>query len=277
MTFDFDGETAVAPRGDGRYEARLDPSWWVMRGPNGGYLAAVALRALAAAVGDPERAPRSLTVHYAAPPSEGALEIATCLERAGRSLTSCSARLEQGGRLVGLALGAFSRSRPGPELCDLAMPAVPPPAEVDPAPPPPPEAPPIARRWESRWVLGAPLMRGGEPTGTAAGDAVTACWIRLPERRVVDAAVAAALTDAAIPAIFSRVDQAFVVPTVDLTVHFRSALPVPGAQPDDFVLAVFRTGVVADGFLEEDGELWTADGTLVAQSRQLAAVMPLPG
>src|SRR5919106_1804077 len=56
--FDFDRETAVRPLGEGRYESRLDRSWWVHRGPNGGYLAAVALRAFTEAVADEERAPR---------------------------------------------------------------------------------------------------------------------------------------------------------------------------------------------------------------------------
>ncbi|MBA2326577.1 MAG: thioesterase family protein [Actinobacteria bacterium] len=270
--FDFDRETATTPLGDGRYESVLDRSWWVHRGPNGGYLAAIALRALAAAVEDDERAPRSLTVHYTEPPVEGSLRIATRVERAGRSLTSCSARLEQDGRLIGLALGAFSRPRPGPAFCDLTMPGVPPPDSIEPAPLPP-DVPPIARRWDSRFAIGAPRMRGGEPTDRA----VTAAWIRLPEGHQVDAVVAAAITDAAIPAVFSRLDEPIIVPTVDLTIHFRSALPVPGARPDDFVLAVFRTGVVAEGFLEEDGEVWAADGTLIAQSRQLAAVLPLPG
>src|SRR6266542_932964 len=82
--FDFYRETAVRPLGDGRFETHLDTSWWVHRGPNGGYLAAIVLRALIEAVGDEQRSPRSLTVHYAAPPAQGALEIATVIERAGR-------------------------------------------------------------------------------------------------------------------------------------------------------------------------------------------------
>src|SRR5687767_6561221 len=69
--FDFDRETRVAALGDGRYETELDRAWWVHRGPNGGYLAAIVLRALADAVGDDDRAPRSLTVHYAEPPVDG--------------------------------------------------------------------------------------------------------------------------------------------------------------------------------------------------------------
>jgi hypothetical protein len=64
------------------------------------------------------------------------------------------------------------------------------------------------------------------------------------------------------------------VPTVDLTIHFRAGLPMSGLGPDDFVLGHFRTRTVADGFLEEDGELWTAGGGLIAQSRQLAIMLP---
>jgi acyl-CoA thioesterase len=271
-TFDFDRETAVRALGDGRYESRLDRAWWVHRGPNGGYLAAIVLRALTEAVGDPTRSPRSLTVHYAAPPAEGALEIATTIERAGRSLTSCSARLTQDGKLIGLALGAFSQARPGPEFSDL-QPPVAPSADDSPVIDPPtddPMIPDIAFRWENR------MVRGGFPL-EATGEAVIARWIRLPESRVVDAAVAAAITDAVIPAVFGRIEEQIIVPTVDLTIHFRSSLPLPDAAPDDYVLAEFRTNVVAEGFLEEDGVIWSRDGVLLAQSRQLAAILPMPG
>jgi acyl-CoA thioesterase len=129
--------------------------------------------------------------------------------------------------------------------------------------------PAIAYRWDNRFVA------GGAPGTPTVGEAVAARWIRLPERRVVDHLVVAAMADAVIPAIFSRVEEPIIVPTVDLTVHFRTALPAPGARPDDYVLAVFRTGAAAEGYLEEDGEVWTEDGTLLAQSRQLAAVLPL--
>ena len=60
------------------------------------------------------------------------------------------------------------------------------------------------------------------------------------------------------------------VPTVDLTVHFRQALV---DRKDDYVLAVFRTRYAHEGFLEEDGEIWSRDGELLAQSRQLAVVL----
>ena len=59
-------------------------------------------------------------------------------------------------------------------------------------------------------------------------------------------------------------------PTVDLTVHFR-APEVVAAEP---VLAAFRSRFAHGGFFEEDGEVWSADGVLLAQSRQLALLMP---
>jgi acyl-CoA thioesterase len=110
--------------------------------------------------------------------------------------------------------------------------------------------------------------------GPAADRAVAGGWIRLPEQQPIDAMVAAAITDAWMPPVFSKVDEMIAVPTVDLTIHFRTALPLAALAPDDFVLAVFRTNVIADGFLEEDGEVWAPDGTLIAQSRQLAVVLP---
>ena len=55
------------------------------RGPNGGYLAAVILRALTATVDDEHRTPRSLTVHYLNPAGDGDVEIETRQERVGRS------------------------------------------------------------------------------------------------------------------------------------------------------------------------------------------------
>ena len=130
--------------------------------------------------------------------------------------------------------------------------------------------PDIAMRWENR------IVRGGFPLA-ATGEAVITRWIRLPEGRVVDGLVAAAITDAVIPAVFGRVEEQIIVPTVDLTIHLRSSLPLQDAKPDDYVLADFRTNVVAEGFLEEDGEIWSRDGVLLAQSRQLAAILPMPG
>lgn len=266
----FDAETAVVKLEPGRYSATMATRWWVVRGPNGGYLAAVILRALTDTVDDATRTPRSLTVHYASAPGEGDVELHTVIERVGRSLTTCTCRMEQHGKLVALAVAAFSKPRPGPEFCDIVMPQVPGPNFYVPRAAPK-DAPAIGSRYETRWAIGHPPVPG-IPSGARA---IAGGWIRLPEHRTVDALLAAAITDGWIPPTFSRIQEPVVVPTIDLTIHFRSELPHPGLAPDAFVLAVFRTTVAAGGFLEEDGEIWSPDGTLLAQSRQLATILPM--
>ena len=42
---------------------------------------------------------------------------------------------------------------------------------------------------------------------------------------------------------------------------------------DDWYLVTFSSRLSAEGFAEEDGELWSRDGRLLAQSRQLALVL----
>jgi acyl-CoA thioesterase len=264
----FDHDTAVIALRDGAYEGRIDPGWWVARGPNGGYVAAIILRAMTAEVADESRAARSLTVHYTAPPDEGLVRITTRIERAGRSLSTVSARMEQDGRLMALALAAFSRSRIAPAFADALAPDVPPPEAIEPYWPGPP-APVITERYSCRYAIGPQPFAAG-----AASDvAETGGWLQLAEPQIVDPIVVAAYMDAWIPAIFIRAGGMIPVPTIDLTVHFRATLPLPNAAPDDAYLVRFRSTTAADGFMEEDGELWSPDGVLVAQSRQLAAML----
>src|SRR5262249_56274518 len=90
----------------------------------------------------------------------------------------------------------------------------------------------------------------------------------------VDHVLVAALTDAWMPPIFTRVDARMGVPTIDLTIHFRAPLPAGEAG---WFLVLFRSQMAADGFVEEDGEVWSADGRLRADSREPARLLPAAG
>ncbi len=261
----FDRDTAVEALGPGRYQARLDPAWWIVRGPNGGYLAAVLVRALEAAVADPSRGLRSLTVHFLRPPSVGPAEIHTTVERVGRSLTSVTARMIQAGRPQALAIAAFSKPRQAGELHHATMPEVLPPEELEPRKAK--SAVPIHALYDERPAIGS-----GPWSEVRGREALSGGWIRLVEPRPLDDALMAAYADAWAPAVFATRDleTSMGVPTVDLTVHVRASLPP--ANADDFVLAIFRTREAREGFLEEDGEIWSRDGVLLAQSRQLAVL-----
>ena len=265
----FDRDTAVTPLGEGRFEARMDPGWWIVRGPNGGYIGAVLVRALEAAIGDPERQLRSITIHYLRPPAEGPVAIETTVERAGRSLSTLSARMWQDGKLQAIALAAFSSRREAGELRHAVMPEVLPPERLDPRDSL--SVIPIHDRYEQRVALG-PVVAKGEQTREAS----TGGWIRLTEPRPLDAALLVAYADGWPPAVFATHElerPGGGVPTVDLTVHVRADLAQLRLAPDDFAFVHFRTRQVSEGFLEEDGEIWSRDGVLLAQARQLGVLM----
>jgi acyl-CoA thioesterase len=263
---DFESDTAVAPAGDGVWRAAISPQWAVPRGPNGGYIAAVVLRAMEAQVADAERAPRSLTLHYLRPPAPGPCEVHVTVERAGRTLSSLSARLVQDGRVMVLALGAFAADFPSAADYASSPPAVDAPAELATVPDGPGILP-IARRVALAPVFGASPFSG-------AGEALAGGWLRLAEPRAADAAALAFYADAWLPTPFARMDAPAPAPTIDLTIHFRTRLPHPGMAPEDPVLARFVSRTSHGGYFEEDGELWAPDGTLLAQSRQLALLFP---
>jgi acyl-CoA thioesterase len=255
----FERDTAVAPLGDGRWGARSDEAWFAPRGPNGGYIAAIVLRALIAELGIPQRPPRSLTLHYLRPPVAGDLEVAVTVERAGRRLSTLTARLEQEGRLCVLAMGAFSEDFGSVADYADAPPPVPPAAALA-AVPRVDAMPPVAHRFEMRGAIGDAPFSGGD-------EAVTGGWISFADGpQALDAPALAMLTDAWLPAPFVRLREPVGAPTIDLTIHFRAPELVV-AEP---VLAVFRSRFAHAGFFEEDGELWAGDGRLLAQSRQLA-------
>ncbi len=268
MTNRFDRDTSVIPVGDGRFKADMNEGWWIVAGPNGGYVAAIMLRALALAVDDEERAPRSLTVHYTSPPEEGPAEIQTVVERCGRGLTTVTARLVQNGKPRAVAIGAFSKARAGVEFQDIPMPVVPPPQGLAPLEPPKDRTIPIRARYES-------LPCSGDLPYTGSPRALSGAWIRLTEPKVIDSFLVAALTDAWVPAIYPRLapnEPPVSVPTIDLSVHFRASLPYQGAKLDDFCLVQVRSLTARDGFIEEDCEVWSPTGVLLAQARQLAVM-----
>ncbi len=271
----FDRDTAVEvierrrqagqPTG-AELSAEVSPDWQVVRGPHGGYLAAIILRALTETVDDPARAPRSLTIHYARAPQTGPLRISTTIERAGRSLSTLSARIEQDGTLVALALAAFSVSWSAPEIADLRM----------------PEVAPCDQRRESGALLfeGAPQFTqhlvlqpriGVSPFEGSSEPMRLGAWIGLAEPRSIDALSLAFFSDAMLPPPFIRMSDRAVSPTIDLTIHFRTALGPRDSQ--ELCFAYVHSELVHEGFFEVDGVIWDAEGSVLAQSRQLALLL----
>ena len=263
MASAFEQATAVTALGDGRWKATADPAWFATVGPNGGYTAAIVLRAMTSELNDPAREPRSLTLHYLRPLVAGDYEIAVTVERAGRRLSTVTARVEQNGSQCLVAIAALSEDFDA--VADYAdpMPAVPPPDELEPIAVDRALVE-IAKRFEQRRTIGGRLFASED-------EALTGGWIAFREGDPpLDAFALAMLTDAWVPSPFVRLDRPVGAPTVDLTMHFRA----PGERVEWPALVVFRSRFAHGGFFEEDGEIWSRDGRLLAQSRQLGLLTP---
>jgi acyl-CoA thioesterase len=255
-------DTALEALGVLRWRGEISERWWILQGPYGGYVSALLMRALIAAVDDPARPPRSLSVHFLDAPEVGPVAISARIERRGRSTTSVALRMEQDGRAMALALATAGAWRDDqPAWAEAGPPAVPGPGHCPPVPRTP-ELPPYIENFDVRWAEGGTL-------GHPAERARNVTWVRTRPPGPLDHLAVTALSDTMIPAAFSRLGRPAVVPTLDLTIHFRAPLPHAG---DGWGLAVFDSRTSAGGTWEEDGELWSEDGVLLAQSRQLAMI-----
>lgn len=254
---EFADDTALAPAGENVWRGVVPPTWSIGFGTNGGFPAALAARAAELATGAP---PRSLTLHYLAPPAEARIDVHAEIVRAGRSTSFVRLRLEQAGTLVVVAQAVCSAwYDPAPSWSDFEPPVLPPLDECLSIDPSRTGVPPLMSRWDMRVAQADPDVRPLRVAG----------YLRTARPHRADPAMLAAATDAFMPPAIFRTPERVRVPTLELTVHFRAPMP-EGEHP--WLRCSFVSRVAAGGVVEEDGELWSKDGTLLAQSRQLALV-----
>ena len=259
MRSEFDTDTAVERGGDDLFRARITDRWNTFAGPNGGYVLATAVRALAEIAPMPH--PFTVTGHFLRPPRPGDAEIGTELIKAGRRHATAHARLSQDGKDVLVVLATFAdlATAKGRELVFNEPPPLPAPdAAIDPLGALDAAViPPIAHRMDLR-VAEIPGFVEGRPSGRPEFSA----WIRFADRRPPDPLALIFFADGMVPTVFEIGE--LVSSTVEMTVHVR-ALPADG-----WLAMRVRTRHVIRGYHEEDAELWDSTGSLVAQSRQLA-------
>jgi acyl-CoA thioesterase len=262
---EFDVDTALDEAGDG-WQADITARWDIRGNPNGGYLLAILGRAMAARAEPAE--PLTVTAHYLRPFEHGPADVTSELIRDGRRFKTAVASLSQSGKERARAIGTFGRLPSGPPVLDRTSPPdLPPPEDcpniLDRRPPEGLAAPPeIFHRFELRVGPGV-----GWTSGRRTGNNEVTGWIRFADGRAPDPLSLLLFADAFPPAVLDTEVTGWV-PTLELTVHVR-ARPVAG-----WLRTRFRTRLLRDALLEEDGELWDDDGQLVAMSRQLALLLP---
>jgi acyl-CoA thioesterase II len=276
---DLEKDTTVRPVGDGRYTARLSDDWEIW-GPNGGYVASLALRAAGLASG--RARPASLVGHMLSVARFDDVEIDTTVLRSSRVASSVRVSMRQGDRPILDAL-VWGVDDGGPELVhDITeMPEIPGPQEYlaweeARVKIPEEERPPFFSFWnniEARGDWWTELPDGPlEP--------VARWWMRFrPTVRFDDPWVDACRLLIPIDTMgwpaghrphAHRGPLGIIAPTIDLSVRFHRPAPT-GAE---WLLCESISPVADGGLMTATGRVWSPEGTLLASGGQSMLCRP---
>lgn len=279
---------AVERLGEHSFGASVDPSWDGPLTTHGGILAALILRSIDMVINaDDALQVRTLSLQYMRPPAHGPIAIEVEPLRSGRRFANTQARIAQGDRLCVTASAVHSlRGLPKLGEFQAAMP------EVAPCPPREagstgmyehdhslehgwlemhPKAVPFFRRLKIAPRFGTPIL-SGIPVPEGRGDE-NGGWVTLPDPHPVVPELLTLYVDAFWPSALQSLKVPAMSPTIDLTIHFRAELP-PDGLPDQPLLVHNTTFGLIDGTADSDSRVFSADGRLLAQARQLQFVTP---
>ena len=251
----------------GGYVRECDRTWWGHEALFGGYVQAVALEAMALALDDDTKLPVSMSIQFFRPFVDGTLRVDAEVLRRGRSMASTRALLHSDGKLAGSAIASFGVRRRVAEFVAVT-------------PPPGFDRPVADGEVPHDPILGVPCHQWFDffprlgRFALGSGETHVGGWVRTRRPEAVDALLMCVLADLWVPAAYHRWSTPAVAVSADITAHFRAALPtgrgeVPAPLPPGTPLYVaLRTAASVDGYVDEDAEIWSPDGVLLAQGRQ---------
>ena len=120
-------------------------------------------------------------------------------------------------------------------------------------------------RYDMRWFHG-PMPR--EWNGAEA-DSTTRMWVRDEPPRPLDFAGLTALCDVFYPRVWRRRALMTPIGTVSFSVYYHASGAGLAAGGAGWLLAEARAQRFFDGYFDQSGELWSADGHLLATTHQI--------
>jgi acyl-CoA thioesterase-2 len=243
---------------------------WEIWGPNGGYLAALALRA--AGLHAEIAQPASFYCHFLRSPAFDRVELDVSTLRRGRRSESLAVRMTQRGEPVLQALVRTAADAPGYEHQQPLIPDVPAPQTL-----------PEHRRlpfpfWQNieRRLIDDGEHAEGEPSRDRR--AVVREWTRFRPQPCfddpfLDAARSLILLDTyGWPAAYRKYrDRAMVAPNLDTSVWFHQRAP-----RSEWLLIDHECPIGHRGLLGVSGRVWSADGLLLATGGAQLCCLPAP-
>src|SRR5215471_17271935 len=173
----FATATAVQPAGAGQWSASIHPGWAIAGNANGGYLLAMATRALVGAAGRPD--PVTVTAHYLSPGQPGSVRITTQILKEGKRFATGTATMFSGSRPLLAVLGTLGdlSQAQGFYLNEAAPTELPPPDQCVRLHPTDTFPPPFMGRVDLRLHPDDAVFA----TGHQSGRPLMRGWFRLPD------------------------------------------------------------------------------------------------
>ncbi|SDG11378.1 acyl-CoA thioesterase [Phytopseudomonas seleniipraecipitans] len=245
----------------------IPADWGQGRASFGGVVAALVYAVMRTKVPS-ERSPRSLAISFVAPVEPG---VATCFEadvlREGKAVSQVLGRALQNGEVVALVQGSFG----APRASSVKVEALPAPTimgveDSQELPYIPQVTPEFTRHLAMRWGLGG-LPFSGNPSREMGG------WVRFRDQQrieTLDEAHLLGLVDAWPPAVLSLLKSPAPGSSLTWTIEFIQ--PLVSVTSDQWCLYRAEIEHARDGYGHVAAALWTADGELLAISRQTVTV-----
>jgi acyl-CoA thioesterase len=248
---------------DNTRRARTQPEWANMVGPYGGITAAVLVRAVET---HPDRIgePLALTVNFAAPIADGDFDVLLRAARTNRSNQHWMLEIRQDGEVKTTATALFGMRRDTWEDTEVRPPGVLAPEEIAPGDGPG-DFIVWGRLYDMRFAEGPFPGEGARPSASAR----TTMWVRDAAQRPVDYPALAALCDIFYPRVFLRRGGFVPAGTVSLTTYFHADRRQLDSLGSDYVLGTANANRFSRGYFDQDAQLWTRDGVLLATSHQI--------
>jgi acyl-CoA thioesterase len=257
---DFNAVLTPRERSPGLFVLDVRDGWQQGRGAFGGLVLGALARALEMSEPDRRRKIRSLNAEIAGPvvPGEALIEVTEL--RRGNGLSALNATLSQEGRGLARASAVLARSRGGdPPKVNVPTPALRAWTEV-------PivameqigQSPTFTRHLEFRPTGPLPFVGSAEPA--CAG------WVRPKRLHSIGAPEVVALADAWWPGSLAQIAAFRPLGTVAFAIQiFLPETPLDPAEP-----VYYQGRILAEheGYMNEQRELWTADGRLLALNQQ---------
>ncbi len=269
---DFEADTRVEG-GNGRYRASISRDWEIW-GPNGGYVATIALRAagLEAAI----KRPATFSCHFLSRAQFAPVDLEVTTVHGGRRAESLHVTMRQEGRAILQAILRTAAEGPGLEHHVAAMPDVPDPDSLkswEEMHPDEPESYPFWQNLEGRPVQ--PVFLELPPP---AAEPIYRQWFRFRPRATFDDPFVEAgrpllLIDtmswpaAALP----HPNSEFQGPNLDVSVWFHRADP-----ESEWLLADHDSPVAEGGLMGTTARVWNPDGRLLASGGAQLLCVPAP-